>query len=549
MTQLLCHEGPDDDRCFIERFVGRAVPFGVTAGVATLLLLPCLIPGVVHAEEDVLRSLRPMAVLRDYVASDLIHARQENGMQVQSIFGPSADGELLSPPRFFDQYGLPQPGGGMGAMASTIGPVDMFVFIPSVTLSERYDTNVFFVPALPGLNREDFVTTLSPRLIVLRSIEDVGIKLSVSGFSEYFANHPELSFVGVDEQLTLDITKIAQPLDSRLKFFGINQGVSYTPQPPAFLTGDQQISQSINTDANLQPGQAFTQGIQTLRAETVKYYAGASGTYSFTPLVDMRASYTYSAIDFSNSSKVPAANGSTSTQGILFPSRTHSVIVSPSYKLNQADFLSFIGTYSQTSFIHEETSYKLFGGGLGWNRVATGYRAGVNAGVNHIQTEGGGIAISGGGSSQTNFAGGANYSWIGESTIATVAYNVGIYPSYYVQLGPLYTQSLTSTVWHRLGSDYAISGGVNAAYSDVLNKDASASQTSQATLNTSFISFGADLGASYLITPTWSLSFNYTFSYFKGGSIGGASYLGFSNVDDHFTRNVVQFSITKFGIF
>jgi len=65
-------------------------------------------------------------------------------------------------------------GGGLGSIPgvafggatdpSMIQLKEGFHVIPSIMVGERYDSNVFYAPKTPGLNREDFVTTTVPQV-------------------------------------------------------------------------------------------------------------------------------------------------------------------------------------------------------------------------------------------------------------------------------------------------------------------------------------------------------------------------------------------------
>src|SRR5215467_16404325 len=62
-------------------------------------------------------------------------------------------------------------------------------FIPSICVSERYDSNVFFAPPTPGLNRADFVTDVNPQVRVNHNSEYVTGYLDVGGFYEAFVRN------------------------------------------------------------------------------------------------------------------------------------------------------------------------------------------------------------------------------------------------------------------------------------------------------------------------------------------------------------------------
>ena len=60
-----------------------------------------------------------------------------------------------------------QFGGSCRASAppSRVPGTGFFEVVPSICVAERYDSNVFFRPATPGLQRDDFVTTVNPRFV------------------------------------------------------------------------------------------------------------------------------------------------------------------------------------------------------------------------------------------------------------------------------------------------------------------------------------------------------------------------------------------------
>src|SRR5262245_19195408 len=63
-------------------------------------------------------------------------------------------------------------------------------FIPSLCVSERYDSNVFFAPPTPGLNRADFVTDVNPQVRVLHNGDYVVGSLDLGGFGETYVRNP-----------------------------------------------------------------------------------------------------------------------------------------------------------------------------------------------------------------------------------------------------------------------------------------------------------------------------------------------------------------------
>ena len=69
-------------------------------------------------------------------------------------------------------------------------------FIPSLCVSERYDSNVFYAPTTPGLQRDDFVTDVNPMVRVNHNGDYATGYLDVGGFYETYARNSDLNFFG-----------------------------------------------------------------------------------------------------------------------------------------------------------------------------------------------------------------------------------------------------------------------------------------------------------------------------------------------------------------
>src|SRR5690242_14555697 len=89
----------------------------------------------------------------------------------------------------------PPPRGGTFADATTSpsggGSLEV---IPSICVSERYDSNVFYAPARPGLTRNDFVTYVNPTLLVNHIGDYASGFLNVGGFHESYVHNSGLNY-------------------------------------------------------------------------------------------------------------------------------------------------------------------------------------------------------------------------------------------------------------------------------------------------------------------------------------------------------------------
>src|SRR5438445_9600816 len=85
-------------------------------------------------------------------------AWQRRGVAIGVVVATIAGMAMMNPGPVQGQAGIPST----PASKASAGPETNI--IPSVTLSERYDSNVFFVP---GGNLDDYVTSVSPQLRVV----------------------------------------------------------------------------------------------------------------------------------------------------------------------------------------------------------------------------------------------------------------------------------------------------------------------------------------------------------------------------------------------
>ena len=167
--------------------------------------------------------------------------------------------------------GLPGQGGA--------GPLGTRV-IPMLRISERYDSNVFFIPKTPGLRTEDYVTTVSPQLFVQDSRSFAFTILNVGAVGEYYAINQGLNYIGFNAALASNLTPLVQ------RYFPgatlrISDTYTYTPNPPGFLNGNQNYSGTISNEIidELPVSDQFVRSLQAFRVNTKANTLNASGRY------------------------------------------------------------------------------------------------------------------------------------------------------------------------------------------------------------------------------------------------------------------------------
>src|SRR5947209_4906373 len=99
----------------------------------------------------------------------------------------------------------------VGLVVESLPALAELRFTPSLTVSERYDSNVLLISG--GTDKDDFVTTVSPALSVTYKGRPVEGTLSGGlGVSSY-AKHPEFNYVSATGALNVDLTQLVSRID------------------------------------------------------------------------------------------------------------------------------------------------------------------------------------------------------------------------------------------------------------------------------------------------------------------------------------------------
>ena len=104
-------------------------------------------------------------------------------------------------------YGL------MGGVASA-----QTVFIPTLTVSETYDSNVFDTPKStlpPGSKPEDYITTVTPMINVAHTGSLIRGNLSVGALLSRYIENTDLNYTGYNAAGRLDLSQLANKEVSR----------------------------------------------------------------------------------------------------------------------------------------------------------------------------------------------------------------------------------------------------------------------------------------------------------------------------------------------
>src|SRR5215471_5378259 len=274
------------------------------------------------------------------------------------------------------------PGTGFGG-ATDPGAIEItegYRLVPSVRVGERYDSNVFFIPKTAGVDREDFVTTAAPTIRGLYAGRSLSANVYVSAVGEYYAMNPNLSYVGTNLGANVDISRLLDGLRPT-STWTVTEYYSYTPIPPAFLTGD------VNGSNN-----PYTRGYQAARTNTQINSTGTNLSVPLTQTLSVTGSYMYSFAKYGASASAiqqqpgqpvqPGLPGQPGQPTALLSSATHSYSAGLATKLSAADTLNVNYAGSFSDYGGSSGSFSANGATVGWahlfsERATMTARAGV----------------------------------------------------------------------------------------------------------------------------------------------------------------------------
>jgi hypothetical protein len=379
-----------------------------------------------------------------------------------------------------------------------------FRLIPTIMVGERYDSNVFYAPKTPGLDREDFVTTTSPQIRGLYAGSLMSVNAVGGATGEYFAKNTGLNYIGANAGASLDMSKFLQQW-WRGSEWQVTESYLNSAQPQSFLTGDV-------SGASENP---FARGYQVGRTRYQRNVVSTNLSVPLNQTVALTASYSNGFIQYGSSSV---------QQGTLLDTNLQSYTAGIAMNVTRLDTISlkFIGSESDSG---SGGSFVSRGGTVGWARVTRLLSISSSAGGQYVETQFQGVP------SRTSIAptGSFNVTWKDNSTTLGLAYFMGLTPSVQFQAQPLlsHTVSLALTQVTPI-TDLVGVLGANYSRGDELGSSASAP--------ISYTSYGANAGLTYKFTSQTFLGLNCTYRNFDN------KFGGDSTVID---RSTVQLTLTQ----
>lgn len=329
---------------------------------------------------------------------------------------------------------------------SSFRTVDRLRIVPSVQVSERYDTNVYFASRslLQGLNPEDFVTTVVPQVRGLYADNENLVKVNavVGAVGSYYVNNTGLSYVGANAGAVLDMNELVSRWRPGARWT-VSDTYFYSPQPPAFLLGGQ-----LGEQAN-----PLVAGFQVSRANTSSNSVNTVFELPLNRTVNFVGSYTNSFIHYGTSHVQQVAT--------LISQHMHAYTAGLIRQVSLHDSLrvDFTGNEFDQGRLG---TFNARGGTLGWiHRFNPTASFNVTGGAQVLSGELSGIPFS----SRIVPVGSVAFQWIDSSTTLTLAYRTGITPSFQFQASALLNHTVLFNMTQKtpiqdvialLGANYSV---------------------------------------------------------------------------------------------
>lgn len=389
-------------------------------------------------------------------------------------------------------------------------------FVPSLCVSERYDSNVTFSSG----SNEDFVTHVAPKILVRHSGEYVAGTLDVSGFNETYVKNPTLNFLGGAGALTVSFDKTIKRFLPNASF-GITESLRYTPLPPSFLNP---IAGTSPNDP-INPQDAFARGVIAFRTNTFTNNAGADFSYRVGPGTDLNLSYSNAMVRYLKSDL------SQSVAGSLFDVTTHTGTVGASTSLTASDALNVRYTYSHNTFSAGTTatsgstiqtgvdrSFQSHSALLGWSKKwSSSFTSDLRGGTVIINADTG--------SGLTSWAMNASLTFTDPSYPVTLSYSRSAFPSIFGEATPVIGNivSLSATQW--LSRDWQLA--------EMANFSQSTGGTSGNSNTLKFTTYRAGADLYYWMTRIWSVALSYDYLLFDSAFANSSGSINSFQINRH----------------
>jgi len=392
---------------------------------------------------------------------------------------------------------------------SNVQITEGFRVIPSIAVAERYDSNVFFVAKekVPGVDRSDYVTTVVPQIRGLYGGSAMTVNAMVGANGEYYAKNTNLNYVGTNAALSLNLSPMLNRLWEGMTLL-VTDSYRYSPLAPSFLVGNQEGDTS----------NPFLRGQQVGRVSITSNVVNATLRAPLTQTLSLTGGYSYGFLTFGTSE--------VQQPGALLNSTYQTFTVGMSKQLSLQDSVSL--NFLDSEYRYDQArSFSSRGGFIGWAHLfSPNVTLNSSAGATVLQGQPTGLS-----NIPTTVAplGRAVLTWRDSTTTLSMAYGVGLSPSYQFQAQPLLTNIVTFSVTQVTPIPQLV--GVASVNYGRGNEIGSASANA-----VSYTSYMASGGVLYKFTPQTFLNLTYLYANYDNQ---------FGATNNSLDRHVVSMSLAQ----
>lgn len=346
--------------------------------------------------------------------------------------------------------GVPSPEASpstIGELAASIRELGPFRVIPTLMVSERYDSNIFAFRGVGGGQRSDFVTDVFPGARVTHSNDYIDGTLTGQAIASFYVYNPGLNYVGAQGSFTTILDKMSERIVRGLGL-RLNGTVLYYPEQPSFVG-----AQSVQSD--------FIRGIQARRNNAISNSTSVQSSYAVSPLVQVNTSYSFQTMRFLGQTdfgdgvaRLPLFNMTThgATGGVAYlVSPDHTIGVT--YAFRQMMFGSRVGD-SAVGESFAGRSFAIHGVNANWSGTfGREWRATIAPG----------LSLASQVPDRILWTINASLSWMGQGKSASVSFSRGLFPSFFGEAGLLASNVVSGSVSYRLSQKWEVTVGANYA--------------------------------------------------------------------------------------
>jgi hypothetical protein len=241
------------------------------------------------------------------------------------------------------------------------------IFIPTLTVSETYDSNVLNTPKStlpPGSKPEDYITTATPMITMAHTGSLIRSNLSVGALVTRYLENKDFDYTGYNAAGRLDLLQLAQQkMSRRITNLGVTGTYQFTNALNSFGGAPTQFGGNFGAT----PTSVLNSGIVTNRVAVNTANVGITGGYLLTPTTTLSGTYNYMSIFYG------AQSGDVNNQ--LFDTTGNSGSLTLSTRLNPMDTVGTTASFSHYSQSQGSTggqgSFTTPSGTINWTRMWT----------------------------------------------------------------------------------------------------------------------------------------------------------------------------------